>query len=174
MTDSLLFDWSEDVLAAPLPPAATPQEEEETLPPGVFMRLYLEPPLPSASAASATGDSGPEAAGDSSDVDDLAAVVDPGTGTAGHRQNAEENSEQVQSAISATPEGVGSVSTGSARGDRGFDFRCVPSSLHMVPDPMGRYRGPADVGMGTLVGGPGGEGGLEDLIETCRLAESGD
>lgn len=48
------------------------------------------------------------------------------------------------------------------------EFRCVPSSAHMVPDPMGRYRGPADVGMGTLVGGTGQ---LEDLIENCRLAD---
>lgn len=55
-------------------------------------------------------------------------------------------------------------------GERAFEFRSVPSSLHMVPDPMGRYRGPADVAMGTLMGGTGGDGGLEELIESCRLA----
>lgn len=150
MTDSLLFDWSEDVLAAPLSALPIPQEEE-TLPPDVFMRLHFEPSPPSGDAAAAAFQRhSSTTAGRPSDV--------------GAQQKYRAT---INSAHQAELEGHI-----LPRGDEAdFEFRCVPSSLHMVPDPMGRYRGPADVGMGTLMSGTGGDGGgLEELIESCRLA----
>lgn len=169
VTDSLLFDWSEDALAAPLPPAPIPQEEE-TLPPGVFMRLYFDPASPSLGA----GDYGAA----SSDAPASSGIPSPGQGKGGASLAGGEASEGGGGALG----GEGGASEGGGAGglaghalggrekERGFEFRCVPSSLHMVPDPMGRYRGPADVAMGTLMGGTGGDGGLEELIESCRLA----
>lgn len=140
VTDSLLFDWSEDALAAPLP-APTIPPDEETLPEGVFMRLHFEPPR-----SETTADTGV------SDVEEASRDRAEGGGGGG--------------GLAVTRVTVaGGVGTE-------VEFRCVPSSTHMVPDPMGRYRGPADVGMGTLVGG--GAGGLDDFIESCRTAADDD
>lgn len=156
VTDSLLFDWSEDALAAPLPPRPpTPDQEEETLPPGVSMRIHLDPSPTHGGHASSTP-----------------------SGAVGAPGNDPSDSQQGPAGGGRTT-GVLARATGItlAGGEgRDFEFRCVPSSLHMVPDPMGRYRGPADVGMGTLACGTGGNGGLEleDLIESCRLAEKDD
>ena len=170
VTDSLLFDWSEDALAAPLPAAAAQQGEGEALPPGVFMRVHFDPAPPppgedpaetpaAATAAAAGAEAGAAARGNSPRSSTCCA------GGAGEGQPGN------------VPRNVFAGATGFtlAGGEgRGFELRCVPSSLHMVPDPMGRYRGPADVGMGTLMCGTGGPGGLEleDLIESCRLADS--
>lgn len=163
VTDSLLFDWSEDALAAPLPPPPIPRGEEETLPPDVFMRIHFEP-SPSLGAAN---DAGPSDTENQVSLDNGSSFPQP--------------QEQV---FGGVDQGRGVVPRNDLAGATGFtlaggegadfELRCVPSSLHMVPDPMGRYRGPADVGMGTLMCGTGGEGGLEleDLIESCRLAAS--
>lgn len=158
VTDSLLFDWSEDALAAPLPPAPIPQEEE-TLPPGVFMRLHFDP-----SPSSGEGGGGAAAAAVATNTTGSPGVPPPGQGGGG----ASQGGDAVASQGGSAPEAGHAL--GREGAERGFEFRCVPSSLHMVPDPMGRYRGPADVAMGTLMGGTGGEGGLEELIESCRLA----
>lgn len=145
VTDSLLFDWSEDTLAAPL----SPQGDDEVLPPDVFLRLYFEP-------ASA-----------------------PSHGHNGHQATAQNGTESVGELSEDSAASLRAHGTSFGRNsvdDVGFDFefRCVPSSLYIVPDPMGRYRGPADVEMGTLMGGTGGGNDLEALIETCRLAARND
>lgn len=144
VTDSLLFDWSEDTLTAPLPP----QPEEEELPPGVFLRLHFEP-TPVQPHVEADG------------------VKTEQSGPRSTRETGESNASSV-----ACGAGMGCNVVGSS--DMDFEFRCVPSSLHIVPDPMGRYRGPADVEMGTLMGGTGGGTDLEELIEACRLAATSD
>ena len=171
VTDSLLFDWSEDALTAPLPaPAPTPrQQDEEELPPGVFMRVHFDPVSPSPPPGGVDS-AGPLAA--------AAAEAGAAVGENGSRSSmcsAGGASEGQRGEPGNVRKNVLAGATGFAlagREGRGFELRCVPSSLHMVPDPMGRYRGPADVGMGTLMCGTGGSGGLEleDLIETCRLA----
>lgn len=172
VTDSLLFDWSEDVLAAPLPPAAQQEEEEEeeeALPPGVFMRVHFDPappspPPPGAGEASAGAPAAPAearaAAGESSPRSSTCFAGGAGKG------------DQPGNVPTNVLAGATGFTLAGGEG-RGFELRYVPSSLHMVPDPMGRYRGPADVGMGTLMCGTGGSGGLEleDLIESCRLAD---
>lgn len=132
MTDSLLFDWAEDVLHAPLPDYTAPNDGE-ALPPEVSIRLYFDPsssavhtvaPVPTSAAAEVTN------------------------GIAGY--------------------------TLAAGGGKDFEFRCVPSNFHILPDPMGRYRGPADVVMGTLGGGMDGNAGLDGLINACRRASDED
>lgn len=126
MTDSLLFDWAEDALCAPLP-ASTAPTDGEALPSGESIRLYFEP---SSSAAH------------TAPLPATETVIKGSTGIAGY--------------------------TLAAGGGKDFEFRCVPSNLHILPDPMGRYRGPADVAMGTLAGGIDGNAGLDDLIDACR------
>eukprot|EP00903_Cladosiphon_okamuranus_P008255 g7946.t1 len=168
VTDSLLFDWSEDALAAPLPPAAPQEEEEEeeALPPGVFVRVHFDPAPPSLP---------PPTGGDS--AGDLAAVAAAEAVATAAESNPKNSACCAGGAGEVGQPGnllAGATGFTLAGGEgRGFELRCVPSSLHMVPDPMGRYRGPADVGMGTLMCGTGGSGGLEleDLIESCRLAD---
>ncbi|CAM9408619.1 unnamed protein product [Ectocarpus sp. 6 AP-2014] len=158
VTDSLLFDWSEDALAAPLPPRPpTLDQGEETLPPGVAMRIHFDPSSTHGGHASSTPSGTVEAPG-----------TDPSDSQQGPPGGRTEATGVLERATGITLAGGGE--------GRDFEFRCVPSSLHMVPDPMGRYRGPADVGMGTLACGTGGNGGLEleDLIESCRLAEKDD
>ena len=130
VTDSLLFDWAEDVLSAPLPEPLFPTDEE-TLLSGVSMRLYFDPSPSAAGPAPAAGDT-------------------------------EDETEGQTTAAGYTLADGGCVD---------FEFRCVPSSLHIIPDPMGRYRGPADVSMGTLAGRTDGDGGLDDLIDACRRAD---
>lgn len=168
VTDSLLFDWSEDALAAPLPPPPTPRTEEETLPPDVFMRIHFDPPAP---LGSATNGAPPPDAENQTPIENGSSVVIPpqleqGAGGVAEGWSGEEPSRNILAGA------TGFTLAGGEGAD--FELRCVPSSLHMVPDPMGRYRGPADVGMGTLMCGTGGDGGLEieDLIESCRLAAS--
>ncbi|CAM9290914.1 unnamed protein product [Ectocarpus sp. 4 AP-2014] len=158
VTDSLLFDWSEDALAAPLPPRPlTLDQGEETLPSGVAMRIHFDPSPTHGGHASSTP-----------------------SGTVAAPGNDPSDSQQGPPGGRTRETGVLARATGitlaGGQEERDFEFRCVPSSLHMVPDPMGRYRGPADVGMGTLACGTGGNGGLEleDLIESCRLAEKND
>ncbi|CAM9506791.1 unnamed protein product, partial [Choristocarpus tenellus] len=58
-------------------------------------------------------------------------------------------------------------------GDVGdFELRLVPSDLHTVSDPMGCYRGPADMGMGVLGGGAGEEGiDFDELMLQQRNSE---
>eukprot|EP00752_Nemacystus_decipiens_P007422 g6635.t1 len=169
VTDSLLFDWSEDALAAPLPPAAPtpPAQDGETLPPGVFLRVHFDPAPP-----------GPPPPGEDSAGPPALAEADAEARAAGgeNGSSAGEVGEARRGEPRNVPSNILAGATGFTLGGgegRGFELRCVPSNLHMVPDPMGRYRGPADVGMGTLMGGgTGGSGGLalEDLIESCRLA----
>lgn len=143
VTDSLLFDWSEDVLAAPLPAPVIPPDEE-TLPEGVSMRLHFEPTPPS---------SRPPRLKNTTETELSDAEEAPGDGAEG-----------------GEGDGGLAITRVTVAGEVGVEveFRCVPSRAHMVPDPMGRYRGPADLGMGTLVGGTGQ---LEDLIESCRFAD---
>lgn len=177
VTDSLLFDWSEDALAAPLPPAPIPpQEDDEGLPPGVFMRVHFDPaPRPPPPPAGGE-DTGPPAAGEAGAA--AAAESSPRSSTCSAGAGGEEGEGRRERQSGNVPSNILAGATGftlAGGGEgRGFELRCVPSSLHMVPDPMGRYRGPADVGMGTLMCGTGGSGGLEleDLIEACRLAGS--
>lgn len=176
VTDSLLFDWSEDALAAPLPPtpAIPPQQGEEALPPGVFMRVHFDPaPRPRAPPPPLREDS---ARGGSSAAE---ARVAAGEGASPSDSVCSAGAEAGEGRRGNVPRNVLAGATGftlaGAGEERGFELRCVPSSLHMVPDPMGRYRGPADVGMGTLMCGTGGSGGLEveDMIQSCRLAGDG-
>lgn len=119
VTDSLLFDWAEDVLYAPLPVSTAPTDGD-SLPSDVSIRLYFDP---STSAVHTKGITG---------------------------------------------------YTLAAGGGKDFEFRCVPSNFHILPDPMGRYRGPADVAMGTLAGGIDGNEGLDSLINACRHASDED
>lgn len=177
VTDSLLFDWSEDALAAPLPPPAqtTQQaEDEEALPPDVFMRIHFNPSPPSADAkvTPPPPPQTPEGAAEKNGASTLQTQRQQQQGTAGGGAGGHGGEAGATSILA----GATGVTFAAGSGDRDFELRCVPSSLHMVPDPMGRYRGPADVGMGTLKTGTGGEGGLEleDLIEACRLAPKDD
>lgn len=146
VTDSLLFDWTEDTLAAPLTAPPTEQEDEEELPPDVFLRLHFqpseEPPVTQARETSTTT---------------------PSNGVRAH------GGSQEGQAIELSNMGF-SLGT---RDTLDFDFRIIPSELHLVPDPMARYRGPADLDMGTLVGSTSGNEDVEQLVERCRLeAES--
>lgn len=162
VTDSLLFDWSEDVLDAPLPPPHTSRGEEETLPPDVFMRIHFDPSPPGAADCV-----GPPYSENGAAVENSSSFS----------QQQEQVPEGMEQSRCGGPRNVLAGATGFtlAVGDEtDFELRFVPSSLHMVPDPMGRYRGPADVGMGTLMCGTGGDGSLdlEELIESCRLDAS--
>lgn len=149
VTDSLLFDWSEDVLAAPLPPKAPKKDGDETLPPDVFLRLHIQATDVSPSHGVITGPA--------SDTQIPTEARD------GSNSRSEPEEEKCRTAVNTD---AGFVASG--RGVLNFCFRCVPSNLHIMSDPMGRYRGPADVDMGTLLGGTEGNGDFEHLIETCR------
>lgn len=164
VTDSLLFDWSEDALAAPLPPPPTPLADEETLPPDVFMRIHLDPSAP---LGAANGAGLPQAENQAPAENGSSVVPQQLEQVSGGMAEGRSGEEPPRSILAGA---TGFTLVGGEGAD--FELRCVPSSLHMVPDPMGRYRGPADVGMGTLMCGTGGDGGLEleDLIESCRLA----
>lgn len=172
VTDSLLFDWSEDALAAPLPPPkrTTQQgEDEEALPPDVFMRIHFDPSPPSTGAE---GENQPPQTPEEAAVKNSASILEQEQKQQHNADGDEGEGSCRETSSTSIFAGATGVTFAAGTGERDFELRCVPSSLHMVPDPMGRYRGPADVGMGTLTGGMGGEGGLEleDLIETCRLA----
>lgn len=176
VTDSLLFDWSEDALAAPLPA----QPEEEALPPDVFLRLHLKPkpvlphvvdqstPVPPHVEAEPTPIPPNVASGNGEGHP-------PPTAWHGDLERSPPDTRNSDSEVEdevARGARVGCTLVGSSGMD--FEFRCVPSTSHIVPDPMSRYRGPADLEMGTLMGGAEGSTGLEDLIETCRLAAKND
>lgn len=152
VTDSLLFDWSEDALVAPVPPQPTTTQDEEELPPDVFLRLHFQP-------ASVRPTS----------TRDMTPAARPPDGVSGHPQA---RGGEGDHAGRAEQGHVGQASQmGVGRGgtrDRNFAFRFVPSDSHLAPDPMGRYRGPADLDMGTLAWGAEGGVDFERLLEACR------